>query len=1445
MNINKAIPTVFTFLLLFALVDYVHISNDEKRVIHKENLEKSTLSKTNNLDKKTRKGLELPPNPYYEKMLELSMNPLTGRAEPEKLFELRKQLENQSDRISSRFGAVPGENEEMKWIQRGPTNVGGRTKGIMFDPNDPTDETVFAGGVSGGIFKNTNISNPDSEWTLVTKNIPQNIAVSSLAYDPNNTQIFYAGTGESYTAGDALGNGLWQSKDGGDTWNKVFGGDTDNPSTFISEPDVVEIIDPVSSRTYNYGSADYGPPVPSEPIVAQAILGNPILGCSSFSNAADVKDKIVIVDRGDCYFSNKSYAATQAGAKLVIVVNQDNGSGDWTDGVFTMTSPGANADPPITYDIDWINIPSILISRADGNHLKSLLNSGDVTLSIKKSSVQIQGYRIVSGTYYINDVAVRFNDQIGKSEVLVAAGTSSYRDASRTIFGSDSDYGFFKGTEDANEEWTWERIPLYGENSNILLQPIDIEISPVDERVWVSTTRWRGQGGGAVYLANEDVTSFEKKFQITEDTNEDGIVDSEDAGSGRRTEIDISSNNTVWVLGQIETDNGGLSSPPVGIFKAPNAFEGTVTRIQLPSDIDNGISDDDFTRGQSFYDLMIKADPTNPNVAYVGGIDLFRTDNGGNASGSSNPWTQISHWYGMSGMQFAHADQHSSTISSVDPNKILFGNDGGIFFSDNKGTNLSSRNSNYHTSQYYTIAVAPSTMFENHSTNQRGTDRSINATRTKIISQTGANQDVFVGGLQDNGTMFQVDRENRNTSAIDVSGGDGAATMFSQNINNKYYITNYVYNRAVEAVNLNGDSSRTFRLNSESSTNGDFITVQDLDSNRGVVYSNYRSGSNNRIIAYHSWDDFKDADRNTNAPNIILTGSLDGNVSAIKVSPHTTDSSTIFVGTEAGSVFKVTNADTADANENSTANWSNITGGQFLGSVSDIELGKDENHIFVTFHNYGVENVFYSEDGGQSWTEKEGNLPDIPVRCVLQNPLSENEVIIGTELGVWYTKNFDSDSPDWSRANSGMSDVRITDLDMRDDYKVFAATYGLGIYSGIFTEEEVIVEPSLSINVDPKILKIGQGNSDTFDINYEVEGGFNEEVTFDVVNLPSLTTESYNPSDVITINQDGTLVVTINVGSEEVSGSYNLEVTATSVNQLLTANITLDILSDDFDNDGIFNENDNCPDTANPDQSDLDDDGIGDVCDPNPIPQNTFTLQTTDESCKSSDDGRLSISILEDEIPGIKFTIHVKNGPDGFSHNPESILGNSWSLGNLEAGNYEVCLTSISLPSYEQCFNVLITEPDDISVFTEKRENSQDLNLDLSGSMNYNIIHNNKYYTTSDSEFTLTLDKGLNFIKVVGDRECQGVYEETIFNSEDIILSPNPAVNSSNLWIGGNDKDVTISMFDSAGRLLWVKNNDMNSSRNIDIQVSNLKQGLYYIKVDSETVKKTAKLIKK
>ena len=156
----------------------------------------------------------------------------------------------------------------------------------------------------------------------------------------------------------------------------------------------------------------------------------------------------------------------------------------------------------------------------------------------------------------------------------------------------------------------------------------------------------------------------------------------------------------------------------------------------------------------------------------------------------------------------------------------------------------------------------------------------------------------------------------------------------------------------------------------------------------------------------------------------------------------------------------------------------------------------------------------------------------------------------------------------------------------------------------------------------------------------------------------------------------------------------------------------------------------------------------------------------------------------------------------------------------------------------------MIDEPQDLSVLTSVVNNGDTMNLTLSGSSNYNITHNNKTISTSDSNASIKLKKGLNTIRVTGEKECQGVYEETIFNSEDILLSPNPTATSSRLWIGGEDKNVNVSMFDNAGRLLWTNQNDVPSSRSIDIQVSNLRAGLYYIKVDSETVKKTAKLIK-
>ena len=157
---------------------------------------------------------------------------------------------------------------------------------------------------------------------------------------------------------------------------------------------------------------------------------------------------------------------------------------------------------------------------------------------------------------------------------------------------------------------------------------------------------------------------------------------------------------------------------------------------------------------------------------------------------------------------------------------------------------------------------------------------------------------------------------------------------------------------------------------------------------------------------------------------ILRNGALSSNVSAMTVYNNSdSSSSTLYIGTEGGQLLKVEDANSYTSTTTggvttltSDAKWTRLTGNDFLGSISDIEFGKSDQEIFVTFHNYGVNNIFYSSDGGANWSSKDGDLPNLPVRAILQNPLIEDEIIIGTELGVWYTKNFSSDNPSWTKS---------------------------------------------------------------------------------------------------------------------------------------------------------------------------------------------------------------------------------------------------------------------------------------------------------------------------------------------------------------------------------------------------------------------------------------------
>ncbi len=117
---------------------------------------------------------------------------------------------------SAAINAAPGATLGS-WQNMGPTNQGGRTRQLLIDPTNPN--TMYAAAVGGGVWKSTNAG---ANWTPLTDLLLPNIAVASLAMDPKNPQVLYAGTGEGFFNGDAItGVGMFKTTDGGTTWTAL------------------------------------------------------------------------------------------------------------------------------------------------------------------------------------------------------------------------------------------------------------------------------------------------------------------------------------------------------------------------------------------------------------------------------------------------------------------------------------------------------------------------------------------------------------------------------------------------------------------------------------------------------------------------------------------------------------------------------------------------------------------------------------------------------------------------------------------------------------------------------------------------------------------------------------------------------------------------------------------------------------------------------------------------------------------------------------------------------------------------------------------------------------------------------------------------------------------------------------------------------------------------
>jgi trimeric autotransporter adhesin len=97
----------------------------------------------------------------------------------------------------------------------------GRMRAILVDAADPTGNTVFAGGVDGGLWKTTNFLTSPANWVVVNDNFAS-ISLTSICQDPTNSNIMYFATGEATSNSDAVfGRGVWKSIDHGVNWTQL------------------------------------------------------------------------------------------------------------------------------------------------------------------------------------------------------------------------------------------------------------------------------------------------------------------------------------------------------------------------------------------------------------------------------------------------------------------------------------------------------------------------------------------------------------------------------------------------------------------------------------------------------------------------------------------------------------------------------------------------------------------------------------------------------------------------------------------------------------------------------------------------------------------------------------------------------------------------------------------------------------------------------------------------------------------------------------------------------------------------------------------------------------------------------------------------------------------------------------------------------------------------
>lgn len=559
--------------------------------------------------------------------------------------------------------------------------------------------------------------------------------------------------------------------------------------------------------------------------------------------------------------------------------------------------------------------------------------------------------------------------------------------------------------------------------------------------------------------------------------------------------IYIESNQTFYTSNDnsIYKSTTGDSSSWVNIGRGNQGFPATISRIELavcPSDPNviyfigaiSGFSSNTFVSndggqtwsqkavpplfgdyGQAGYDLDIQTDPFNCLRILAGGVYMAEST-----------------FQGLTWRGFAfdiHVDQHNITFDPKKQGRVLFGNDGGIWLSENGGASSVDKNIGYVTTQFYAGAIHPV-----------------------------AGSPYVIGGTQDNNSMI-LSEPGLSPSRVAL-GGDGIYCFIDQNEPN-IQIVSYQEGK----YHLSTDGGISFGLGAD--IDGAFINRSGYDDNANLLYGQINDGGS-PDIDYFRWnvDNFQ--------VDYVDISTHDIYVTAVRVDPKVANR--VYFGGQNGLVLRVDNANSGTSKTATV--FADLPG---TASVSCVYMDEQTSQdALISLNNYGsgLKNIWVTYDGGTQWVAIEGDLPDLPVRWAIFDPADHKKAMIATDAGVWTTDDINGDLTHWEPTNpdNGMPFVRVDMLLLRDSDKVvLGATYGRGLMTtDIFSApsavivaqpiayqgQPVVIDGSYSVNAQEYEWKLGDNTISTdpvFNYQFASQGTYTITLT---INGESTTTKT-------------------------------------------------------------------------------------------------------------------------------------------------------------------------------------------------------------------------------------------------------------------------------------------------------------------------------------------------